>query len=93
MPYWAKSQPIELVWEYIKNYVARMYFPGHTHKDLCKQILAGMYGGVDKHGEVHTGLTAELAAKMIAHTHKHINEFLRKTHGKHNYVGDVGYFL
>ena len=93
VPYWAKSQPIELVWAYIKNYVARMYFPGRTHKDLRKQILAGMYGGVGKHGETHTGLTAELAQKMIAHTHKHINEFLRKTEGKHNFRGDIGYFL
>ena len=44
VPYWAKSQPIELVWAYIKNYVARMYHPGRTHKDLRKQILTGMYG-------------------------------------------------
>ena len=45
VPYWAKSQPIELVWAYIKNYVARMYHPGRSHKDLRRQILAGMYGG------------------------------------------------
>ena len=63
VPYWAKSQPIELVWAYIKNYVARMYFPGRSHKDLRKQILAGMYGGFDKHRAVHTGLTPELAKK------------------------------
>ena len=93
VPYWAKSQPIELVWAYIKNYVARMYFPGRTHKDLRKQILHGMYGGVDKNGEVHTGLTPELAQKMIAHTHKHINEFLRKTQAQHNFRGDIGYFV
>jgi len=69
-----------------------MYFPVHYHKDLRNQILTGTHGGVDKYGEVHTGLTAELAVKMIAHTHKHINEFLRKTQGQHNYVGNVGYF-
>ena len=67
VPYWAKSQPIELDWAYIKNNVARMYFPGRDHKDLLKQILAGMYGGRTRTG-IHTGLTPELAQKLIAHT-------------------------
>ena len=93
VPYWTKYQPIELVWSYIKNYVARMYFPGHTHthKDLWKQILWGTYGGFDKYGGVNTGLTPELAQKMISH--KHINEFLWKTQSQHNFIGDVGYFV
>ena len=34
VPYWAKSQPIELAWAYVKNYVARKYFPGRGAKDL-----------------------------------------------------------
>ena len=68
VPYWAKSQPIELAWAYIKNYVARMYFPGRTHKDLRKQILCGMYGGRTRAG-IHEGLTPELTQKLILHTH------------------------
>jgi hypothetical protein len=72
VPYWAKSQPIELVWAYIKGYVARQYHPGRTTKDVRKHILQGMYGSPD--GK-HTGLDADLAAKIIAKTHKYINEF------------------
>ena len=89
VPYWAKSQPIELVWAYIKNYVARMYHPGRSHKDLRRQILAGMYGGPARNGQVHEGLTAELAMKLIQHTHKHINKFILDTQDKHTLVGCV----
>ena len=91
VPYWAKSQPIELVWALIKNYVARMYHPGRTHKDLRRQILAGMYGGPARNGDVHEGLTVEMAVKLINHTHKHINKFLVDTRDKHDLVGTVGY--
>ena len=90
VPYWAKSQPIELVWEYIKNYVAHMYHPGRTHKDLLRHILQGMYGGLGRNGQMHTGLTPDLAAKLILHTHKHINEFIVKTQDIHGLVGCVG---
>lgn len=75
VPYWAKSQPIELVWAYVKGYVARHYFPGRTSKDLRRQILEGMYGSPD--GK-HKGLDAELAHKLILKTHKFINEFAIK---------------
>ena len=91
VPYWAKSQPIELVWAFIKNYVAHMYHPGRTHKDLRKQILAGMYGGPGRNDQVHTGLTSELAQNLINHTHKHINEFVVKTQARHNLRGVVGH--
>lgn len=91
VPYWAKSQPIELAWALIKNYVARMYHPGRTHKDLRRQILAGMYGGPGRNGAVHLGLTVELARSLISHTHKHINKFLLDTHAKHGMVGSVGF--
>ena len=90
VPYWAKSQPIELVWAYVKNYVARMYHPGRTHKDLRRHILEGMYGGIGRNGHVHEGLTTELAVKMISHTHQHINQFILETQGKHDLVGCVG---
>ena len=90
VPYWAKSQPIELVWTYIKNYVARMYHPGHTHKDLRRHILQGMYGGMGRNEQVHTGLTPGLASSLIKHTHKHINEFIAKTQHIHGLVCCVG---
>ena len=75
VPYWAKSQPIELAWAYVKGYVARHYFPGRTAKDLRRQIFEGMYGSPDGR---HKGLGAELANKLILKTHKFINEFAVK---------------
>ena len=71
VPYWVKSQPIELPWAFVKNYVAHVHHPGHSHKDLRRQILHGMYGGPARNGKVHEGLTPELAAKLIAHTQTH----------------------
>ena len=52
--------------------------------------LTGMYGGVPCHGDMHSGLTAEIAVKLINHTHKHINKFLHVTREKHNFEGVVG---
>ena len=67
-----------------------MYHPGRTHKDLRRHILNGMYGGAGRNGKVHEGLTAELAMKLILHTHKHINKFILETQDKHNMIGSVG---
>ena len=75
VPYWARSQPIELAWAYVKNYVGRRYHPDRTSAQLRQHILEGMYGSPD--GK-HTGLTPELAQKMILTTHKYINEFAVK---------------
>ena len=73
VPYWAKSQPIELAWAYVKNYVGRKYFPGRGSKDLRRHILEGMYGSGDRK---HSGLDGDLANKLILKTHKYINEFV-----------------
>ena len=89
MPYWAKSQPIELAWAYVKNYVGRKYFPGRGAKDLRKHILEGMYGSGDRK---HRGFDGDLASKLILRTHKYINEFVRdqgELDGR-GLVGDFG---
>jgi len=74
VPYWSKSQPIELAWAYVKNYVGRKYFPGRGSKAVRKHILEGMYGSGDRR---HNGLDAELAGKLILKTHTYINDFVR----------------
>ena len=75
VPYWAKSQPIELAWAYVKGYCGRMYHPGRSAKDLRQHILQGMYGNPAKR---HAGLDAALAQKLILKTHKFINEFAQQ---------------
>ena len=73
MSYWERSQPIELVWSYVKNYVARRYHPARTSAQLREHIHEGMYGSPD---DKHTGLTPELIQKLIPQTPKYINDFL-----------------
>ena len=91
VPYWAKSQPIELAWAYVKGYVARNYHPGRRHKELRQHILKGMYGGPNRHSpKPHTGMDSDLAQSFINHTHKHINMFIQKTHNEHNMTGVLG---
>lgn len=91
--YWAKSQPIEeLVWAYVKNYVARKYYPGRTQLLVRHQIIRGMYGHTDRLGVIHNGLDSDLAPKYINHTHKYINEYVRSSPQlKHR--GVVGSFI
>ena len=47
VPYWAKSQPAELAWAYVKNYVGWEWYPGRTStsKVVRNHVLQGMYGG------------------------------------------------
>ena len=91
VPYWEKSQPIELAWAYVKGYVGRCYFPGRRHKELRDHILKGMYGGPNRHSHKdHAGLDSDLASKLILHSHKHINNFIEKTSTEHNMVGVLG---
>ena len=78
VPYWAKSQPAELGWAYVKNYVAFEYYPGRTQKDVREHVLAGMYGGPKRDGGVHSGVDSTLAQKFILHTHIYINEYIEK---------------
>ena len=103
VPYWATSQPIEQVWCYIKAYVALRWFPGRTMAQLRSQIICGMYG-LFRVGEIatcwkepeglapHSGMTPELTQKSILHSHKAINQFIRKSrHIRH--MGGLGHGL
>ena len=100
VPYWAKSQPIEQVWAYIKLFVARRWFPGRTMVQLRSQIICAMYsillaGPINECWKEplglkpHTGLTPAFACKFIEHSHKDINEFINNNrYIKH--MGEVG---
>ena len=100
VPYWASSQPIEQLWAYVKNYVALRWFPGRTMAQLRSQIICGFYGAI-RAGRIaenikepaglklHTGLTAELAQKLIDHSNKAVNDFINSNkYIKH--MGRVG---
>ena len=91
VPYWAKSQPAELGWAYVKNYVAWEYYPGRTARDLRTQIIQGMYGGPKRDGGTHSGVDTLLCQQFILHTHKCINEYINMspTHRGRGTIGNL----
>ena len=90
VPYWAKSQPAELTWAFVKNYVAYQWYPGRTAKDVRNHVLQGMYGGPKRDGGLHSGVDACLAQKFILHTHKYINEYAADMSPTHRGRGTIG---
>ena len=74
-PYTPTTQPIEKVWGYVKNYVARLYSNGRTIGQLRNQTLTGFYGEID---ENHPGVTAEFCNDVIEKSHRWCNNFLKE---------------
>lgn len=56
-PYTPTTQPIEKVWGYVRNYVAKLYSNGRTIGQLKNQTLTGFCGEIDGN---HAGVTAEI---------------------------------
>ena len=90
VPYWAKSQPAELAWAYVKNYVGWQWYPGRTSNDVRNHVLQGMYGGPKQDGGRHAGVDGCLARKFILHTHKYINEYIENMSPTHKGRGTIG---
>ncbi|CAF1331314.1 unnamed protein product [Didymodactylos carnosus] len=55
-PYCPEVQPIELVWAYVKGYVAKTFTPSRTLHQLADQTKAGFVSD----GEKHEGISAEM---------------------------------
>jgi transposase len=72
-PYTPNVQPIELVWAYVKNYVARQYESGRSMETLRQQTMEGFYGQSNLN---HEGVTAKLSSDLIKHCHKWCNDFI-----------------
>jgi hypothetical protein len=73
LPYTPNVQPIELIWAYVKNYVARQYESGRSMEILRQQTMEGFYGQLDLK---HEGVTATLSSDLIKHSHKWCNDFI-----------------
>lgn len=72
-PYTPTTQPIEMVWGYVKGYVARQFKNGRSMEMLRDQTLAGMYGNSD---HAHEGVTADLCKKVISKCHRWCDSFI-----------------
>ncbi|CAF4647571.1 unnamed protein product, partial [Rotaria sp. Silwood2] len=68
-PYCPQVQPIELVWAYVKAYVAKEFTTSRTLQQLIKHTKEGFNGN----GAEHEGVSSKMVKKMILHTHKYCN--------------------
>ena len=74
-PYTPTVQPIEMIWAYVKNYVARQYTKNRNKQQLVEQTRRGFYGHP---ATKHRGVTAHLCTKLINHCHKWSNKFIEQ---------------
>ena len=74
-PYTPTCQPIELMWAFVKNYVARKYHTKRNMTELREQTLTGCYG--DATGE-HEGMTPERCKSLIRHSQEWMNMFIEQ---------------
>jgi hypothetical protein len=84
-PYEFSTQPIEKVWAYSKNYVARSFCKGRGLSILREQIRKGFYGDGLRHG----ALDVHLARKLIAKTTKYVNDWIQADDVLGG-IGDIG---
>ena len=73
-PYTPQVQPIELVWAYVKSYVASQYKRNRTVTELIADTRRGFYGD----GRDHAGLDEEACAKRIQHCHCWCDEWIER---------------
>ncbi len=74
-PYTPTCQPIEMMWAYIKNYVARKYESKRNMTMLREQTLAGCYGNSE---DGHEGMTADRCNALINHCQVWMNSFIEQ---------------
>lgn len=75
-PYTPSVQPIELVWAYVKNYVAKKFRPGRTLEIALDHIHNGFYGDPDD-PEVD-GITKQRCQDLIRKCIRACNEFVAR---------------
>ena len=75
-PYCPQVQPIELLWAYVKNRIARDWYTGRNMKGLLEQLFVVFYGGdrrpfgLWENALVYKPVDGELCQKIVGHTHK-----------------------
>ena len=72
-PYTPQTQPIELVWAHVKNYVARNTTIDTSTAVLTDLVRRGFYGDPDSN---YKGVGAAFAARVINSCMKWMNKFI-----------------
>jgi hypothetical protein len=72
-PYQCESQPIEMLWAYVKNYVGRVMGDDHSIETVTQLARQGFYGDLEN---THSPVDADLCQRLINHVHKWCNAFI-----------------
>jgi hypothetical protein len=72
-PYQCESQPIEMLWAYVKNYVGRVMGNDHSIETVTHLARQGFYGDLENN---HSPVDADLCQRLINHVHKWCNTFI-----------------
>ena len=73
-PYQCESQPIEMLWAYVKSYVGRVMGSDHSIEAVTQLARQGFYGDVTNN---HAPVDADLCQRLINHVHKWCNAFIQ----------------
>jgi len=74
-PYECECQPIELLWAYVKNYVARVMGDDHSVATVTQLTRQGFYGDP---ANDHAAVDKALCSKLLAHAHNYLDAFIEK---------------
>jgi hypothetical protein len=74
-PYQCDTQPIEMLWAYVKNYVGRVMGDDHSIAAVTQLARQGFYGDADNN---HAPADAAFCQRLIAHTHKWLNQWIER---------------
>ena len=79
-PYTPQLQPIEMIWSFVKAYVASNYKVGRTLQETTDQLMDGFYGNGASGRKKNDGCTKELCKKYIEKCHRWAQEFIERDH-------------
>ena len=74
-PYQCDTQPIEMLWAYVKNYVGRVMGDDHSVKAVTELTRQGFYGDQVNN---HAAVDATFCQSIINHTHKWLNKWIER---------------
>jgi hypothetical protein len=72
-PYQCESQPIEMLWAYVKNYVGRQMQKDHSVETVTLMTRRGFYGDTASN---HAPVDSALCKRLIKHVHTWCNRFV-----------------
>jgi hypothetical protein len=74
-PYECETQPIEMLWAYVKNYVARVMGTDHSVQAVTELARRGFYGDP---ATDHKPADESLCSRLISHVHTFLNAFIAR---------------